>query len=85
MLHYMDNFNNMLSFHLNKGKDFSCNVTPLPANHAIRSPAQRITYFDPGGGIGFIRILLCKQFKRFSTVNLIIRSFTYKFIQVYNP
>ena len=85
MLHYTDNFNNMLSFQLNKGKDFSHNVTPLPANHAIRSPAQRTTYFDPGGGISFIRILLCKQFKRFSTVNLIIRSFTYKFIQVYNP
>ena len=84
MLHYMDNFNNMLSFQLNKGKNFSYSVTALPANHSICSPAQRTTYFDPGGGIGFIRILLCKQFKRFSTVNLII-SFTYKFIQVPNP
>ena len=85
MLHYMDNFNNMLSFQLNKGKNFSYNVTPQPANHSICCPAQRTTYFNPGGGIGFIRILLCKQFKRFSTVNLIIRSFTYKFIQVHNP
>lgn len=81
MLHHMDNFNNMHSFQLNKGKNFSYNVAVLPASPCICSPAQGTIYSNPGGKIGFVRILLCKQLKRFSAVNLIIRSFT---LQVYS-